>query len=179
MRTCCLFGARKMNDQAWSYLTASKHQEYNNTRRNTRRRRVGRSVWNIIKKMFPFQNLQVRGSFCSISISAQRLGIFVIRSSKQSREKLEKLKERSTLRFVQRYQSSTYQTLLFNQKQTKKRSKRRLLKTLRTVFKLANENIKDSRCFDIIVFRRPQRYFSVALKVILSLFDRYKIFTND
>ena len=94
MRTCCLFGARKMNGQAWSYLTASKHQEYNNTRRNTRRRRVGRSVWNIIKKMFPFENLQVRGSFCSISISAQRLGIFVIRSSKQSREKLEKLKER-------------------------------------------------------------------------------------
>ena len=44
-----------MNDQEWSYLTASKHQEYNNTRRNTRRRRVGRSVWNIIKKMFPFQ----------------------------------------------------------------------------------------------------------------------------
>ena len=30
-------------------------QEYNNTRRNTRRRRVGRSVWNIIKKMFPFE----------------------------------------------------------------------------------------------------------------------------
>ena len=95
MKTCCLFGERKMNDgQAWFYLSASKHQEYNNARRNTRRRRVGRSVWNRIKKMFPFQNLQVRGSFCSISISAQRLGIFVIRSSKQSGEKLDKLKER-------------------------------------------------------------------------------------
>ena len=94
MKTCCLFGARKINDQAWFYISASKHQEYNNTRRNTRRRRVGRSVWNRIKKMFPFQNLQVRGSFCSISISAYRLGIFVMTFSKQSREKLEKLKER-------------------------------------------------------------------------------------
>ena len=35
-----------------------------------------------------------------------------------------------------------------------------------------------SRCFDI-VFQRPYRYFSTALKVILSLSDRYKIFTND
>ena len=34
------------------------------------------------------------------------------------------------------------------------------------------------RCFDI-VFRRPYRYFSIALKVILSLSDRYKIFTSD
>ena len=32
------------------------------------------------------------------------------------------------------------------------------------------------RCFDI-VFQRP--YFSIALKVILSLSDRYKIFTSD
>ena len=35
------------------------------------------------------------------------------------------------------------------------------------------------RCFDIIVFQRPYRYFSITLKVILSLSDRYKIFTND
>ena len=34
------------------------------------------------------------------------------------------------------------------------------------------------RCFDT-VFRRPYRYFSIALKLILSLFDRYKIFTSD
>ena len=34
------------------------------------------------------------------------------------------------------------------------------------------------RCFDT-VFWRPYRYFSIALKVILSLFDRYKIFTSD
>ena len=33
-------------------------------------------------------------------------------------------------------------------------------------------------CFDI-VFQRPYRYFSIALKVILSLSNRYKIFTND
>ena len=30
------------------------------------------------------------------------------------------------------------------------------------------------RCFDI-VFQRPYRYFSIALKLILSLSDRYKI----
>ena len=34
------------------------------------------------------------------------------------------------------------------------------------------------KCFDT-VFQRPYRYFSIALKVILSLSDRYKIFTND
>ena len=34
------------------------------------------------------------------------------------------------------------------------------------------------RCFDI-VFQRPYRYFSIDLKVILSLTDRYKIFTMD
>ena len=34
------------------------------------------------------------------------------------------------------------------------------------------------RCLDI-VFQRPYRYFSIALKVILSLSNRYKVFTND
>ena len=29
------------------------------------------------------------------------------------------------------------------------------------------------------VFHRPYRYFSIALKVVLSLFDRYKIFTSN
>ena len=33
-------------------------------------------------------------------------------------------------------------------------------------------------CFDI-VFQRAYRYFSIALKVILALSDRYKFFTND
>ena len=34
------------------------------------------------------------------------------------------------------------------------------------------------RCFGTI-FRRPYRYFSIALKLILSLSDRYKIFTSE
>ena len=34
------------------------------------------------------------------------------------------------------------------------------------------------RCFDI-VFQRPYRHFSIPLKAILSLSDRYKMFTND
>ena len=34
------------------------------------------------------------------------------------------------------------------------------------------------RCFDI-VFQRPYQYFSIPLKAILSLSDRYTIFTND
>ena len=34
------------------------------------------------------------------------------------------------------------------------------------------------RCFDT-VFQRPHRYFSVALKVVFSLSDRYKIFTSN
>ena len=34
------------------------------------------------------------------------------------------------------------------------------------------------RCFDT-VFRKPYRCFSIVLKVILSLSDRYKLFTND
>ena len=34
------------------------------------------------------------------------------------------------------------------------------------------------RCFDT-VFQRPYRYFSIALKVVFSLSDRYKIFTNN
>ena len=137
MRTCCLFGARKMNDQAWFYLTASKHQEYNNTRRNTRRRRVGRSVWNIIKKMFPFQNLQVRGSFCSISISAQRLGIFVMTSIKQSREKLEKLKE-PPFALCGVIRALPTRPCFLRKSRQKNSNKAQAFKTVRTVFKLAN-----------------------------------------
>ena len=34
------------------------------------------------------------------------------------------------------------------------------------------------RCFDT-VFRRPYRCFSIVLKVILSLSDRYKLFASD
>ena len=34
------------------------------------------------------------------------------------------------------------------------------------------------RCFDT-VFQKPYRYFSIALKVFFSLFDRYKIFTSN
>ena len=33
------------------------------------------------------------------------------------------------------------------------------------------------RCFDT-VFQRPYRYFSIALKVVFTLSDRYKIFTS-
>ena len=34
------------------------------------------------------------------------------------------------------------------------------------------------RCFDT-VFQRPYRYFLIALKVVFSLSDRYKIFTSN
>ena len=34
------------------------------------------------------------------------------------------------------------------------------------------------RCFDT-VFQRPYRYFSIALKVVFSSSDRYKIFTSN
>ena len=34
------------------------------------------------------------------------------------------------------------------------------------------------RCFDTVL-RRPYRCFLIVLKVILSMFDRYKLFTND
>ena len=34
------------------------------------------------------------------------------------------------------------------------------------------------RCFDT-VFRRPYRYFSIALKVVLPLSNRCKIFVSD
>ena len=34
------------------------------------------------------------------------------------------------------------------------------------------------RCFDT-VFQKPYRYFSIALKVFFSLYDRYKIFTSN
>ena len=34
------------------------------------------------------------------------------------------------------------------------------------------------RCFDT-VFQRPYRYFSIALKEVFSLSDRYKIFTSN
>ena len=33
------------------------------------------------------------------------------------------------------------------------------------------------RCFNT-VFQRPYRYFSIALKVVFTLSDRYKIFTS-
>ena len=34
------------------------------------------------------------------------------------------------------------------------------------------------RCFDT-VFQRPYRYFSIALKVVFTLSNRYKIFTSN
>ena len=34
------------------------------------------------------------------------------------------------------------------------------------------------RCFDT-VSQRPYRYFSIALKVVFTLSDRYKIFTSN
>ena len=35
------------------------------------------------------------------------------------------------------------------------------------------------RCFDTAFFQRPYRYFSIALKVVFSLSDHYKIFTSN
>ena len=40
------------------------------------------------------------------------------------------------------------------------------------------ENELTCKSFDTI-FRRPYRCFSIVLKVLLSLFDRYKLFTSD
>ena len=40
------------------------------------------------------------------------------------------------------------------------------------------QDVTKLRCFDT-GFRRPYRYFSIALKGILSLSDRYKIFASD
>ena len=34
------------------------------------------------------------------------------------------------------------------------------------------------RCFDT-VYQRPYRYFAIALKVVFSLSDRYKVFTSN
>ena len=34
------------------------------------------------------------------------------------------------------------------------------------------------RCFDT-VFQRPYRYFSICLKVVFSLSDRYKLFISN
>ena len=46
-------------------------------------------------------------------------------------------------------------------------------------FKLSARDQSFLRCFDT-VFRRPyMRYYSITLKVILSLFNRYEIFTTD
>ena len=39
-------------------------------------------------------------------------------------------------------------------------------------------NVAILKCFDT-VFRRPYRHSSIALKGILSLSDRYKIFASD
>ena len=43
---------------------------------------------------------------------------------------------------------------------------------------IAINNYNTLRCFDT-VFQRPYRYFSIALKVVFSLSDRYKIFTSN
>ena len=47
-----------------------------------------------------------------------------------------------------------------------------------TISTHAMQTLLSLRCFDIFC-QRPYLYFSIALKVILSLSDRYKIFTND
>ena len=46
------------------------------------------------------------------------------------------------------------------------------------VARISKEKYEGLRCLDK-VFQRPYRYFTIALKVILPLSDRYKIFTND
>ena len=40
------------------------------------------------------------------------------------------------------------------------------------------KKVSNFRCFDT-VFQRPYRYFSIALKVVFSLSDRYNIFTSN
>ena len=39
-------------------------------------------------------------------------------------------------------------------------------------------NVFPLPCFDT-VFQRPYRYFLIALEVVFSLYDRYKIFTSN
>ena len=39
-------------------------------------------------------------------------------------------------------------------------------------------NVFPLRCFDT-VFQRPYRYFLIALEVVFSLYNRYKIFTSN
>ena len=57
-------------------------------------------------------------------------------------------------------------------------TKRELWKTDRlTSFQNPSNTIR-LRCFDR-VFHRPYRYFSIALKVVFSSSDRYKIFTSN
>ena len=53
------------------------------------------------------------------------------------------------------------------------------LRFSRIVFAISDNFSKTPlRCFDT-VFQRPYRYFSIALKVVYSLSDRYKIFTSN
>ena len=46
------------------------------------------------------------------------------------------------------------------------------------IWKIMTERYAVLRCLDT-VFGRPYRCFSIVLKVILSLSDRYKLFTSD
>ena len=75
--------------------------------------------------------------------------------------------------------SNWQQTWLFQKIQVHKGDVIIFVQNYKPTFKLSARDQTFLRCFDT-VFRRPYtRYYSITLKVISSLFNRYEIFTTD
>ena len=75
--------------------------------------------------------------------------------------------------------SNWQQTWLFQKIQLHKGDVITFVQNYKPTFKLSARDQTFLRCFDT-VFRRPYtRYYSITLKVISSLFNRYEIFTTD
>ena len=81
--------------------------------------------------------------------------------------------------FIFSINSNWQQTWLFQKIQVHKGDVIIYVQNYKPTFKLSARDQTFLRCFDT-VFRRPYtRYYSITLKEISSLFNRYEIFTTD
>ena len=75
--------------------------------------------------------------------------------------------------------SNWQQTWLFHKIQVQEGDVIIYVQNYKPTFKLSARDQTFLRCFDTVSRRPYTRYYSITLKVISSLFNRYEIFTTD
>ena len=139
-------------------------------------------TWQLRKLFFSFHSVELNISFyvlcmseyVDLKLSKKNLGKFIKIVAEGEREVISAWKSCTKAPFNNKLHSDYHLSV--------KNSHRVLMVQINqyqgTKQGIFYQGIPYLRYFDI-VFQRPYRYFSIALKVILSLSDRYKIFTSD